>query len=429
MKALKAAILRQEEDIHDALKKDLGKSREESWGSECGLVIMEINHALQNLEEWMSPQKVRSNLANIFSSSRVYRESLGVVLIISPWNYPFQLALAPLVAAVAAGNCAVIKPSEFAPATAQVIENLVHSNFDADYLRVINGEGAVVIPEMMKSFRFDHVFYTGSTATGKKIYSLAAEQLIPVTLELGGKSPAIVYDDADLDVAIRRVVQGKFLNCGQTCIAPDYLLVRQPVYDLALSKLKQTISSFYGDRPSESGDYGKIINPHHFRRLEQLASGLSVAYGFERNAEDLFFGPTILTGVSLEHAVMKEEIFGPLLPVIPFDTTEEAMAIVYSNPDPLALYLFTRKKAVEDVWIQNVRFGGGCINNTDWQFTNPYLPFGGVGSSGIGSYHGVYGFQTFSRMKSVLKTPNWFDPRVKYPPYKGKLKLLKWLIR
>jgi aldehyde dehydrogenase (NAD+) len=427
--ALRAMIISNQERIFEALRLDLRKSREESWGSEIGLVLMEIDHALKNLAKWARPQRVASNRANIFSASVIHKVPAGVVLIIAPWNYPFQLAIAPLVAAIAAGNCAVVKPSELAPATSALLYDLISVHFPSEYVRVAIGDGAIVVPEMISSFRFDHIFYTGSTATGQKINELAAPSMTPVTLELGGKSPAIIYSDADLRVAARRIVQGKFLNCGQTCIAPDYLLIEKNIYESFVAELISAIKSFYSADARRSDDYGRIINRRHFDRIVSLLEQSDILYGGDHDAAELYISPTVITDPPIEHPLMKHEIFGPILPLIRFSETTEAQNIMNKNPDPLALYLFTGNKKTQQEWIENVRFGGGCINNADWHFTNPNLPFGGVGNSGTGRYHGVFGFDTFSRMKSILNTPLWFDPRIKYPPYKGKLKLLKWLFR
>jgi aldehyde dehydrogenase (NAD+) len=393
------------------------------------LLLAEINVTLKNLREWMQPHVAGTDMVNLPSGSRIFRDPLGVVLIIAPWNYPLQLLLIPLVGAIAGGNCSVLKPSELAPATSAIIEKMVSEIFPSDYVKVVMGDGAEVVPPMMKNFRFDHVFYTGSIPVGKSIYQLAAEQLTPVTLELGGKSPAIVHSDANLSIAARRIVLGKFLNTGQTCIAPDYVLVHEAVKEKFINKLKETITKFYTADASSSNDYGKIINEKRFDKLVSYLSQGKIVYGGQHNRSELFIAPTVLEDVSLDAALMKEEIFGPLLPVISYDNTEEAMQIVQRNSGPLAFYLFTNNKSIQKEWIEKISFGGGCINNTDWHFTNYHLPFGGVGNSGIGAYHGKYSFDTFTRAKPVMKTPTWFDPSIKYPPFKGKLGLFKKVIR
>ena len=428
LQLLKEVILKHEKEIEQALYTDLKKNIEETYATETGLVLAEINVTLKNLQNWMQPRSAGTNLVNFPSSSKIYRDPLGVVFIISPWNYPLQLLLIPLIGAIAGGNCVVLKPSEFSPATTAVTEKMIAEIFPQNYVKVITGDGAEVVPALMKDFRFDHIFYTGSIPVGKIIYGMAAEKLIPVTLELGGKSPAIVHSDADISVAAKRIAFGKFINTGQTCIAPDYVLVHADVKEKFLDKLKDTIIKFYSE-PSSNYNYGKIINGKRFDTLVSYLPHGNMIIGGDHNKENLFIAPTVLDNVALDSPLMTEEIFGPLLPVITFTTTEEAMRIVQQNATPLAFYLFTNNKKIEEEWIDKISFGGGCINNADWHFTNHHLPFGGVGSSGIGAYHGKYTFETFTRAKPVMKTPNWFDPAFKYPPLKGKLKLFKWVIR
>jgi len=425
---LQQAIRSQEAAIHEALYTDLKKSPEEAYASETGLVLAEIRHTLKHLKKWMGPRKAGTNLVNLPATSRVYRDPLGVVLIIAPWNYPFQLSLVPLAAALAAGNTVVLKPSEWAPATAAVIEKLLTRIFPPDLVKVAQGDGAVVVPAMINQFHFDHIFFTGSAPVGQAIYRLAAEHLIPVTLELGGKSPVIVEKDADLRIAARRIVVGKFLNAGQTCIAPDYLLVDTRVRDRLLELLRETIKEFYGPAPQSSYDYGKIINERRFDRLVGFLTDGKVFEGGDHDRRGLYIGPTLLTEVEPTAPVMQEEIFGPLLPVFSYTSTEEALAFVRRHPDPLAFYLFTADAALQRTWIEGVRFGGGCINNTDWHFANPHLPFGGIGKSGIGAYHGKYSFERFTHAKAVMKTSTSIDPSIKYPPFKGKMKWFKRFI-
>lgn len=426
---LKKAVIKYEKEISDALFADLKKSAEESYSTEIGLVLSELNVAIKNLQEWMRPKSVVTNLVNLPSSSTIYRDALGVVLIISPWNYPFQLIINPLIAAIAGGNVAVIKPSELAPATSIIIEKIIKEIFPSQYVHVVQGDGAVVVHAIMQPFIFDHVFYTGSIAVGKAIYKMAAENLVPVTLELGGKSPCIVEAGANIAVAAKRIVLGKFINAGQTCIAPDYVLVHESVKDELIAKLKSSIEKFYTADASNSYDYGKIINEKRFDTLVGYLNQGNVVCGGNYDKSNLFIAPTIIENVVLEEPIMQEEIFGPILPVIAYSTTEEAMQIIQQNKNPLAFYLFTSDKKSEDNWVKAVAFGGGCINNTVWHFANEHLPFGGVGNSGMGAYHGKYGFDTFTRLKPVLKTPTWFDPSIKYPSFKGKLGLFKWLIR
>ena len=429
MLKLKSTLRKYERELYDALYTDLKKSKEESWASELGLIEAEINCALRNLRDWMRPQTVATDLVNLPSQSIIYRDPLGVVLIIGPWNYPVQLIIIPLIGAIAGGNAAVLKPSELAPASASILKKIIGETFPPDYVIVVEGHGAELVPHMMKNFRFDHVFYTGSIPVGRSIYQLAAEKLVPVTLELGGKSPAIVEKDAPLGQSSRRIVLGKFLNAGQTCIAPDYILAHNSIRDELIKKLKETISKFYTNDPSSSYDYGKIINTRQFDRLINYLGQGKVVSGGKHDRDKLYIEPTILTDVSLDSPLMKEEIFGPLLPVIGFNNRDEAMKIVQQNPNPLAFYLFTNNKQSEMEWTEKLAFGGGCINNADWHFANHNLPFGGVGNSGIGSYHGKFTFDTFTRRKAILRTPFWFDPSIKYPGFKGKLGLFKKLIR
>ncbi len=428
LQILKQILLGKEKEIEQALYADLKKNAEETYATETGLVLAEINVTLKNLRNWMQPISAGTNLVNFPSSSKIYRDPLGVVLIISPWNYPLQLLLIPLVGAIAGGNCAVIKPSEFSPATTGLMQKLITENFSEEYIKVVTGDGAEVVPAMMKNFRFDHVFYTGSIPVGKIIYQMAAEKLVPVTLELGGKSPAIVCADADINVAVKRIGFGKFINAGQTCIAPDYVLVHNNVKEKFINKLKETILKFYSDDASNNYNYGKIINEKRFDTLIKYLAYGKIVTGGDHDREKLFIAPTVLENVSPDSPVMHEEIFGPILPVIGYNTTKEAMEIVQQNKTPLAFYLFTNNKTEEKEWMET-SFGGGCINNADWHFTNHHLPFGGVGNSGLGAYHGKYTFDTFTRLKPVMKTPNWFDPSFKYPPLKGRLKLFKWFIR
>ncbi|WP_460571466.1 aldehyde dehydrogenase family protein [Flaviaesturariibacter terrae] len=426
---LKAAVLQHEAAINDALMADLGKSVEETWVTETGFLLAEISHALKHLKSWMRPQKVRTNLLNLPSKSRIYTEPLGVVLIIGPWNYPLQLLLAPLVGALAAGNAALLKPSEFAPATASVIHSIISQAFRPHEVLLLEGDGADVIPPLMQSFRFDHVFYTGSTVVGKKIYALAAEKLVPVTLELGGKSPCVIEPDADLKVAARRIAMTKFSNAGQMCVAPDYLLVHESVKDAFLEQLRKTIRGFFTDNAAGSGHYGKIVNERAFTRLSAYLREGQILYGGKSDAATLYIEPTLIGGIGPESAIMGEEIFGPLLPVLTWSRFEEARDLIRRHADPLAFYVFTSSAEAERRWIEGLPFGGGCVNNASWHLTNPNLPFGGRGNSGIGAYHGRFSFDTFSHRKAVLKTPTWFDPNFKYPPFKGKLRLFKKVIR
>lgn len=428
---LKAAIVAHEQEIFDALYADLKTSAEESYATETGIVLAEINHTLKHLRKWMKPKVVKTNLLNFPASSRIYRDPLGVVLIIGSWNYPFQLIINPLVGAIAGGNCAVLKPSEAAPSTSAIVAKLIATTFDSGYITVYEGEGSRVVPDLMNAFRFDHIFYTGNAHVGRTIYQAAAEQLIPVTLELGGKSPAVVTEDADLPTAARRIALGKFLNAGQTCVAPDYVLVHERVKDRLVSELKKQTTKFFGEEPSQSSDYGRLINERRYHALVSLLDRHQghVVYGGNHDVTQLYIAPTIVTGVGVGDALMRDEIFGPILPVIGYADKQEALELIQRFERPLSFYLFTGDRAAEKWWMKHAFFGGGCINNTLWHLSNPHLPFGGTGGSGIGAYHGRFSFETFTHAKGVMKSPPWFDPRIKYPPLGGRLRMFKMFIR
>ena len=427
LRNLKKRILAHEKELYKALHTDLKKSPEETWVTEIGLVIAELNVAIKNLRQWMEPESVPTTLVNLPSQSRILREPMGVVLIIAPWNYPMYLLFTPLIGALAAGNCVVLKPSEHAAATADVMQKII-SGFDTEYIQYVEGDGETVVSAMLNEFRFDHIFYTGSTAVGWIIYKQAADKLVPVTLELGGKSPCVVADDANIKVAARRIAIAKFSNAGQMCVAPDYVLVHESKKKELEEALKSSITQFFGDKPEESYNYGKIINEGQFKRISNYLQNGKIIYGGRTDISNLFIEPTILTDVSRDSPVMKDEIFGPILPIVTFATNEEAKTIIAKNPNPLAFYIYTssRKNAAE--WITSVPAGGVCINNSSWHLTNHHLPFGGRGTSGMGDYHGRYSFEVFSHRKAIMKTPTWFDPDIKYPPFKGKLGLFKKFI-
>jgi len=429
LQKLKAAVLKHEQELYNALHSDLKKTAEESWVTEVGFLVAEINHTLKHLHSWMKPKRVATNLMNLPGKSFVYKEPLGVVLIIGPWNYPVQLLLTPLVGAIAAGNCAVLKPSELAPATSAVMKKIIEENFSDQYLLYIEGEGARIIPQMIDSFHFDHIFYTGNSRVGKIIYEMAARQLIPVTLELGGKSPCIVDSDAKIKVAAKRIALATFSNAGQMCVAPDYILVHQSVKENFVNELKKAIQQFFSHDASTSHYYGKIINEKQFSRLVSYLQHGKIIHGGKYDVSTHYIEPTLIEDVAFESSLMNEEIFGPILPIVPFATFNDAKVIIDRNPDPLAFYIFTESSQKEKEWIEKIRFGGGCVNNASWHLTNFNLPFGGVGNSGIGAYHGKYSFEVFSHQKAIMKTPTWFDPKIKYPPFKGKLNLFKKIIR
>ena len=428
LKRLKKVVLEHEKEIYQALFTDLKKTDEDAWATELGFFLSELNHTIEHLKGWMQPTAVSTNLLNQPSSCFTIREPLGVVCIIAPWNYPFQLLLTPMIGAIAGGNCVVLKPSEFAPATAQIMEKIINSLYPDNYILYMQGEGATVLPPLLTENRFDHIFYTGSTLVGKIIYKYAAEQLTPVTLELGGKSPAVLAPDANLRVAARRLASPKFSNCGQMCIAPDYVLVPTELKEKFIQELIKAIQQFYGVNAIESEHYGKIINDRQWQRLTAYLSEGEIVYGGKLDREKLFIEPTIMTNIHPNAKIMQDEIFGPILPVLTYDTKEQALAIIQHNPNPLAFYVFTENKKDEAYWLTNVPSGGACVNNATLHITNHNLPFGGRGFSGMGGYHGASSFNTFTHLKSVLKTPTWIDPNFKYPPYKGKGWLLKKLI-
>lgn len=428
LKRLKKVVLESEKELYQALYADLKKTDEDAWATEIGFFLSELNHTLEHLKSWMQPSTVATNLVNLPSTSYIVQEPLGVVCIIAPWNYPFQLLFTPLIGAIAGGNCAVLKPSEFAPATAKVMGKIINSLFPNNYILYMEGEGATVLPPLLTENRFDHIFYTGSTAVGKIIYKYAAEQLVPVTLELGGKSPAVITADANLRVAARRIANPKYSNAGQMCIAPDYVLIPAELKEAFIKELIKAIHSFYGEDAANSEHYGKIINEKQWLRLTSYLSEGEIVYGGKFDRATLFIEPTIMTGVALDAKIMQEEIFGPILPIITYQSNEEALAVIHNNPNPLAFYVFTENKTDENYWLTNVPSGGACVNNATMHITNHELPFGGRGFSGTGGYHGKASFDTFTHAKSVLKTPTWIDPGFKYPPYKGKAWLLKRLI-
>lgn len=415
--------------IIEALALDFRKPSFETYGTEIGPLYTELRHTLAHLRSWMKPVQVKTPLPFLPSSSYTYADPLGVTLIISPWNYPFLLMLHPLVSAIAGGNTAVLKPSEIAPHTAQLIADMIQENFDESYIAVVLGDGLEVGNELLNHYHFDHVFFTGSVPVGRKIMEMAAKQLSPVTLELGGKSPCIIEADANIAFAAKKVAWGKFVNAGQTCVAPDYLLVHASVKEKFIAELKAVIKKMYGDDPKSSPDYARIISDKRFQTLITYLDSGTIVLGGETDADQRYIAPTIIDDVQAEDAIMQDEIFGPILPVIAYQTREEVERWIARSPYPLSLYVFTSSKANADFYIQNIRFGGGCVNNTLIHLGNPDLPFGGVGTSGIGQYHGELGFRSFTRTKSVLKSPTWFDVPLWYAPYKDHLKWIKKIFR
>jgi aldehyde dehydrogenase (NAD+) len=418
LRQLRRLLVEQSDRLTAALATDLGKPATEAWAMEIGFTIGEIDHALSRLGRWMRPQKVRVPLTYRPGRARVVRQPLGTVLVISPWNYPVQLLLGPMVGALAAGNTVVLKPSELAPATSAAMAELIPAYLDERAVAVI--EGGVAETTELLAEPFDHIVYTGGGAVAKVVMRAAAEHLTPVTLELGGKSPAIVAGDADIDVAARRIAWGRFTNAGQTCIAPDYVLVAAEAENRLLDALRRAVIALYGEDPQGSDDYGRIVNERHVDRLRGLldAGGFeSVVVGGTSDRTRRYVAPTILAGVDSSAAVMQEEIFGPILPVIAVDDVDSAVRFVSDRPHPLALYVFTGEPETADRIVARTRSGGVGVNLTLLQAGVAELPFGGVGPSGTGAYHGEAGFERFSHRRSVLTKPTWLDPSVLYPPY------------
>ncbi|KEI78106.1 aldehyde dehydrogenase [Clostridium botulinum A2 117] len=427
LKKLKHNIKINENNIFKALKIDLNKSEFETFITEIGIVYDEINGAIKNIKKWSKPKKVKTPITNLLASSYIYNEPYGVALIMSPWNYPFQLIMAPLVGAISAGNCVLLKPSELAIETEKIIVKIIKDTFSDEYIGVITG-GIEESTALLKE-KFDYIFYTGGINVGKIVMKAAAEHLTPITLELGGKSPCIVDKDANIDLAARRIAWGKFLNAGQTCVAPDYLVVHRNIKEKLISSIENYIVEFFGENTFESEDYPRIINERHFKRLEGYLKEGKIVSGGNTDINNLYIEPTIIEGINFENRIMEEEIFGPIFPVIEFENIDKVIDIVKNNPKPLALYYFSENKEKQEFIIKNISFGGGCINDTIMHLSTSTLPFGGVGSSGVGGYHGRASFDTFSHKKSILKKSNLIDVKIRYAPFKGKINLAKRLFK
>jgi aldehyde dehydrogenase (NAD+) len=430
LERLKCLLRDGEAQLLEALRRDLGKPAIEGFLTDIAFVRAEIDETLRHLDAWLRPEKVRVPLKQRPGGAHIYRDPLGVVLIIGPWNYPVQLVLAPLVGAIAAGNCAVIKPSEISEHTAHALADLIPRYLDPECVAVVEG-GAAETTALLDE-RWDHIFYTGNGSVGRVVMAAAAKHLTPVTLELGGKSPTIVDRSANLDVAARRIAWGKYMNAGQTCVAPDYVLVSRDVAGPFAARMRDAVTRFYGSDPRASADYARIINDRHFDRLERLldADGAGdLVFGADRNRAERYLAPTALLGTDPAAPLMQEEIFGPVLPIIPVDDSSEAVSFVNEREKPLAMYVFAEDEAVVDNVLGSTSSGGACVNATMFQVAVPALPFGGVGASGMGAYHGRASFETFSHHKSVLSRPAKLDPDLAYPPYTGiKAKLLKRLL-
>jgi aldehyde dehydrogenase (NAD+) len=421
LEKLKEVIIKNEDLLYKAIYEDFGKSKFDTLTTEISFVIKDIDYYLKNLNSLSKPKSVRTNLANQLGSSKIHPEPLGCTLIIGAWNYPYQLSLSPVVAALAAGNTCILKPSEIAENSMKAMTKIINENFPKEYLYVAEG-GVEEITEILK-LKFDKIFFTGSPKVGQIVYEAAAKHLTPVTLELGGKSPAIVTSSANFEVAAKRIVWGKFLNAGQTCVAPDYILVDEKVKDSFLDTLKSYIQKF--NYQPESEHYTRIINDRNFDRLVKLIDQEKVFFGGKSDAAKRFIEPTIMNNVNWNDAVMQEEIFGPILPVLTFKNFNDALLQIAGQEKPLSAYLFTDNTEEKENFVSKISFGGGCINDVVMHLSNDNLPFGGVGNSGIGNYHGKFGFEAFSHQKAILDRATWGEPDLKYPPYTEKK--LTWI--
>ncbi|MGS0478431.1 aldehyde dehydrogenase [Bacillus mycoides] len=427
LKKLYDGIQRFEDEIFQALKLDLNKSVHESFTTEIGYVLKEISFQMKHISSWSKPKRVRTALTHFGSKGKVVPEPYGVTLIIAPWNYPFQLAIAPLVGALAAGNTVVLKPSELTPNVSKVLTRMLEELFPEELVLVV--EGGVEESTALLKEPFDYIFFTGSVGVGKVVMEAAAKKLTPLTLELGGKSPCIVHKDAKLDVTARRIVWGKFLNAGQTCVAPDYMYVHSSVKEQLIEALRHEIAEQYGKDALQNDNYVRIVSERHFERLCTFLQDGKPVIGGNYTKETLHIEPTVLTNVTWQSAVMEDEIFGPILPIIEYDKIEEVIETIQHHPKPLALYVFSEDRKVQEKVTSNISYGGGCINDVVYHLATPYLPFGGVGSSGLGSYHGEQSFRTFSHYKSILSQSTAFDMKIRYSSTKSALKFIRKLLK
>ncbi|HCX1668524.1 TPA: aldehyde dehydrogenase [Staphylococcus aureus] len=425
LKKLSKAIKSYESDILEALYTDLGKNKVEAYATEIGITLKSIKNARKELKNWTKTKNVDTPLYLFPTKSYIKKEPYGTVLIIAPFNYPFQLVFEPLIGAIAAGNTAIIKPSELTPNVARVIKRLINETFDANYIEVI--EGGIEETQTLIHLPFDYVFFTGSENVGKIVYQAASENLVPVTLEMGGKSPVIVDETANIKVASERICFGKFTNAGQTCVAPDYILVHESVKDDLITALSKTLREFYGQNIQQSPDYGRIVNLKHYHRLTSLLNSeqMNIVFGGHSDEDERYIEPTLLDHVTSDSAIMQEEIFGPILPILTYQSLDEAIAFIHQRPKPLSLYLFSEDENATQRVINELSFGGGAINDTLMHLANPKLPFGGVGASGMGRYHGKYSFDTFTHEKSYIFKSTRLESGVHLPPYKGKFKYIK----
>jgi len=427
LRKLKTLLQQNEDAFFEALHADFKKPIFETYGTELFILYQEIDYLIDNLSVWSKPRKVRDVTFNFPSRNYIYPQPYGVSLVIGTWNYPLHLSMNPALGSMAAGNSTIIKPSEIASNTSALLSEMINSAFDPGYLHVVEGD-ATATQELLNE-SFDYIFFTGSQRVGKIIMKAAAEQLTPVTLELGGKSPVIVDETANLETAAKRLTWGKFLNAGQTCVSPDYVYVKASIREEFCELIRKNIESFYGGNPSQSPDYARIINEKHFERLENLLDPQKVYSGGQTEAGDLYIAPTIMVDIHWDDPVMQQEIFGPILPILSYKKVDTVMASIKARPSPLALYLFSTDSNMQQEIIEEIPFGGGCINDTVVHLGNPELPFGGVGHSGFGSYHGKASFDTFTHFKSIMKKSNWPDFSLRYPPYNANLQWLKKLVK
>lgn len=427
LKKFSHVISLHENDIIEALHKDFGKPAFEAYLTEINVVQSDLKDTIKNIHAWAKPKKVRASILNFPSSDYIYTEPYGKTLIISPWNYPFQLAICPLIAAYAAGNSIVLKPSELTPHTSSLISKIIRETFDVKEVVAVLGDAEIAKSQLAK--RWDYIFFTGSPAVGKEIAKAAAGNLTPVTLELGGKNPCIIDKNANLQIAAKRIVWGKFINAGQTCIAPDYLLIHKGVKTKFIRLLQQEIINAYGEDPKLSPDFTRIINKKHFLRLVGMIDEAKTITGGIHDEESLYIAPTLIDEPSFDSAIMEDEIFGPLLPLISYENESDLEKIISKYEKPLSLYVFTDDKAFAERAIRKFSFGGGCINDTVVHFSNKRLPFGGVGNSGMGAYHGKKSYDTFSHQKAIVKKATWLDIPLRYAPYGNKLKLIRKLLK
>lgn len=427
LRALKEEIINNEREIQEALFKDLHKSEEEAYLTEIGIIISEINQNIKKLKKWAKPKKVRSSIACFPSSAKIVSEPYGVVLIISPWNYPFQLAFSPLIGAIASGNTAILKPAEYSPNTSNIIKKIIDKVFSPNYVKTIIGSKEE--NQILLDLPFDYIFFTGSPVLGKIVMEKASKHLTPITLELGGKSPCIVDETCDIKLSAKRIAFGKFLNSGQTCIAPDHIFIHKSIKDEFVSELIKVINTFYTDNQEKSKDFGRIINELHFDRVSALLQDGDIIFGGKVNMEEKYISPTLIENINKDSELLNSEIFGPILPIIEFENIDELIETIRVKPKPLALYIFSSSKQTQNKIMSKISSGGVCVNDTIMHLVPENLPFGGVGNSGMGSYHGKKSFETFSHQRSVLTRGTFLDIALRYPPFnKKKLSLIKKLI-